>query len=409
MSVTLLTVFDEHFKNVIFDEELAKEMYIYQIGYVNANKEHLEFFGGNLLGVQTIRFKDSDVMRLFVDILDVDFMILSKDLLKVSDINQNYKITSDVFNLTIFYMIHRFFISKELGKEDAERGAYDCALMFFYRTISALMCSYFQYATDPKVAQKAYANLSKMYLIKKLGSWHKYMDYRATKLTSKDSTHYKNLVTFNKDLKVTYAISDSQGSVRDMVKNYCYEFFLVSDNKEGIGITSSTFKDMDGEDTIKDKLSLNETSVIYMKNLLGDRNSFIKRELVEVIVSINSNTSFRMLNTVLSWLSDNSNNLKLSKEIDEYVRDVIVHSYHLIDTEIKPHNHRDYAVIMSGLKGLYLASRNKNTDIINIRKTGDKFVRLANEGQKLSDSLVFSTRTSVILYLSLRALIGTQK
>jgi hypothetical protein len=125
MSVTLADVFDEHFKHVKFDSKLARNIYLYQIGYINRNREHLEFFGSNLLGVHVVRFKDSDVLKLFEEVLDVDFLSLSDDLKKVSSINQDYKVSSDVLNLTSMYLIHRFLTSSLIVDAARKRAAYD--------------------------------------------------------------------------------------------------------------------------------------------------------------------------------------------------------------------------------------------------------------------------------------------
>jgi hypothetical protein len=90
MSVSLKQLLDEAFKDVKFDVKLAKAINSYQLNYVNRNQEHLEFFGSNLLGVHVIRFKDSDVMRLFDDVLKVDYYDITdnvKDVVYLSSVN----------------------------------------------------------------------------------------------------------------------------------------------------------------------------------------------------------------------------------------------------------------------------------------------------------------------------------
>ena len=68
MRLTLLEAFTELFGHIKFDEALAKGLYNYQVGYVTQNREHMEFFGGNLLGVNIVRFKD-DVKRAGHDMI----------------------------------------------------------------------------------------------------------------------------------------------------------------------------------------------------------------------------------------------------------------------------------------------------------------------------------------------------
>ena len=401
---TLLDVFDKHFEKVKFDSKLAKAFYQYQIGYINRNHEHLEFFGSNLLGVHVVRFKDSDVSKLYNEVLDIDYDLLSGDIKKVDTISHDYKVNSDVLNLTLMYVLHRFFTTPNLQEKDKHRASYDVALIFFYRCIAALLSWYFKYPTDPKIAQAAYANLSNKFLIKKLGSWHKVMDYRANELIDPKGLHYNDLLTFKNDIATVYAVSDSQGRIRDLVKNYCQEFYKTHSEGNNIGVTSGTMTDSEGEESLREKTKSTEAYVNYMRNAAVDKPTFIKDDLINVIVNINGNTSFRMVKATLSWLCDNYNEGKLHKEIDEFMSAVIVQTMHFIEHNMEAKHQRDYPYIIATLKNLYLSTRTGDTDVEDIRTLGYKLIKKSNPSN--SEGLILSTRTSVILYISIRALIG---
>ena len=401
---TLKDVFDVHLAHVKFDNKLAKALYQYQIGYINRNHEHLEFFGSNLLGVHVVRYKDSDVLKMYNDILDVDYQDLTEDIRKVDTINHEFKVSGDVFNLTMMYLIHKFLTSDLLDEKTSQRAAYDVGLIFFYRCIAAILSYYFRYPADPKIAQAAYANLTNKFLIKKLGSWHKVMDYRASDLVDKSGIHYKNLLTFTNDLATVYAINDAQGRIRDLIKNYYAEFIKVHAQGNNIAVTSGTYFDAEGEETIKEKTKSVEQYVTYMKNTIIDKPTFVKDELVSIIVSINTNTSFRMVKSTLNWLCDHYNEGKLHKEIDSFMGTVIVQSLYMIQNNMESKHLRDYPYILTTLKNLYLSTRTSDKDIDKIRKEGSYLINRANPG--ISESLVLATRTSIILYLTLRALIG---
>ncbi len=404
MQVTLIEVFDKHFAKVKFDAKLAKEIYKFQIGYVNNNPEHLEFFGGNLLGVQVVRFKDSDLNRFYNDVLDVDYIELSNSLKAVTAINQDFKISSDVFNLTTTYLIHKFLTSKLINENIQKRAAYDCAVLFFYRCLAALISYNFRYPADPKIAQKAYANLNNKYLIKKLGSWSKVVDYRANELLSKESIHIKALQRYNDDYAIVYCLNDSQGRIRDLIKNYYAEFKKVHTEGDGIDTTSGTYIDLDGEETIKEKTKSIESYVAYARSVIVDKKSFVNDNLVSVISGINKNTSFRMVKQSLTWMSDNYAQ-KDHDTIDDFLSMVIVYSFHLIQENDLDKHMRDYPKLLIELKNLYLSTRSVDEDLIVIRKLGEKIVK-ASSPNKLSDSLVLATRTSVILYIILKVLTG---
>lgn len=402
---TLAQVFDSFFSHVKFNKQLAKQIYGYRIGYVNNNKEHLQFFGSNLLGVHVVRFKDSDVLRFF-ELLDVDYYALTNEVRsKVTTIDHSFKISGDILNLTIMYTIHKFLTSGVIGDNDRHRAAYDLALIFFYRCIAAIMSDWFKYPADPKIAQAAYANLSYKYLIKKEGTWHAVMDYRAKALTDKHELHYKELVSFRNDQAIVYAINDSQGRIRDLLKNYYSEFSKVHSSGTSIATTSSTFLDAEGEETIKEKIRSTESYVNYIKNIILDRHSFVKDDLVGVIARINTNSSFRMIKSVLLWLSDNYNHTKHHKEIDEFLDLTIVHSMHMLQEHSTLISRRDYPTMLHTLKNLYLSTRSTDQDLIRIRELGEKLIR-NSQNVRLGDSLVLATRTSIILYLTLRTLIG---
>lgn len=404
MDGTILKVMEDHFNHITFDAKLAKAIYRYQVGFINETREHMEFFGSNLLGVHVLRYKSSRVNMLYNDILAVDYETLKSDLYSLRIIEPSHKIASDVFNLTIMYMVFKFLNAPRLSASNRTRAAYDTALLFFYRTMSAIQNSYFPYPTDPKIAQAAYANLSNKYLIKQLGSWHKVMDYRANALLDKKSPHAKTFKTFTSDLDILYSIADSQGRIRDLVKNYCAEFYKVHEDGSSIGSTSTTSKDADGEKTIRDSIKAPEQMVFFMRSTILDRRSFIKEDLIRVIRNINTNTSIRMVRDTLTWLSDNYQTRQHSKLIDEFVSSTIMYSAFLIENNIDAPNSRDYPFILGNLKNLYLSTRSTDPDLLRIRQLGDEVI-LKSSG-KTSPSLGMATRTSTILYLSLRALVG---
>lgn len=402
--LTLIEVFNEHFSKVKFDKRLTKALFQYQLQYINQNREHIEFFGSNLLGVHVVRFKDSDVLRLYNDILDIDYYQLTNDIRKVTTINHEFKVSGDVFNLTCMYLMHRILNSKDLVDKDRQRGVYDVGLIFFYRCISAILSYYFRYPSDPKIAQSAYARLSNKFLIKKLGSWHRVMEYRAKELVDPKGLHYKPLSAFNDDQAIVYAINDSQGRVRDLIKNYYAEFVKVHNEGESIGVTTSTYFDAEGEETIKEKTKSVETYIAYIRHVVIDKDTFIKDDLLNVITNINSNTSYRMIKQVLNWLTEHYNDGKKHVLIDEFLKLVIVHSFYLIQQHIPASRQRDYAYILSQLKNLYLSTRSNDPELLKLRELGEDIVQSAND-KKVSNSLSMATRTSLILYITLRALI----
>ena len=398
---TLLATFQQQFEHLKPDRTLADAIYKYQTAFVNKNSEHLEFFGGNLTGVHVVRFSEKDMRVFFEDILGVDYVILSHALKSVDAINENYRISSDTFNLTCMYLMHVFLTSQQLPEKQRELSALDASLLFNYRCISALLNHYFKYPIDRKLAEATYAVLSQRYLIKQLGSWHEVMLYRAESLVGQKSIHRKVIEQFTDDYAIVNAINDGQGRVRDMLKNIYAEFIKVHRSGERFSSTSSVTIDADGSEIIKDRVHGLEIYTAYLFSVLPDQNSFIKMELVDIIANLIYTVQEKQLIKTLQWISEHSIG-EQSAFIETLIRNVMVYSYqYLLSHGYILKNRQDIAGLLSKLRGVYTSSRSTETELIALRETGNQLITFAIG--KINEQAMASIRTSVFLYLSLRA------
>lgn len=103
--------FDLQFKHLKFDAKLATEIYKYQIHLTTKNEDHMLFFGGGLTGCYSLATSVTDVNYLFKDILDSDYLEISRSLEDIDDIKLEFSVGSDLFNLTIMYLLHKFLNS----------------------------------------------------------------------------------------------------------------------------------------------------------------------------------------------------------------------------------------------------------------------------------------------------------
>lgn len=406
MSKTFKEVFDPHFAKVKFDKKLARELHRYVTGFIGKNHEHIEFFGGNLIGVQRVRFTDADRSKFFAQVLDIDEVELEQDVKHAHLVPANYKVASDLVNQVLMYMIHRLKRSQDFTSEvDRQSALHDAAALFFARTLVILIADYFTYQTDKAIAQAAYARLSRKFLIKELGNWLKVIDYRADDLTGKESIHLKTLHEFEDTAAIIYCINDSQGRIRDLVKNYNKEFYATHAEGDSIAATLSTTIDADGEEVLKERTKSVESLINYAQQILIDPNTFIRDDYVALIAKINTNTSGRMIKHVMQWLCDHYGQVKHHAIIADFVSRVVIYSNYLMDNSIEPSRRRDYAHVLVELKNLYLSTRSTDPDLFKIRELGEQLITLANP-KKLSESIISATRTSIILYITFRVLIG---
>lgn len=397
---TLKSVFDKHFGHLVFDKKLAKKIYNFQIEYLNSDKEYLDFYSSNLLGVHRVRFKPSDFNKFMFGILEVDTEVLNKDLDHVPSVMKINSVTSDMLNLSCVYLIHMFMHSNHLNEKDRHRVCYDIASIFFMRSFAALISYNFPYPSEERIVKIAYSNLSGNSLIKKLGNWFKVLDYRCNALLDKNGIHSKTLKFFLED-KVAYVISDSKDRIKDIIKNYYSEIVKVRDSGDILTSMHSLAMNPEGEISLVDKIDNTANTILNIKTLITN-NNIIKEDLVYLIWSIGKNTTTKSIKDVLNWLVDNysSENNKL---VNSTIEEIIKYTHFLMKNKIKNIKNKDVSCILIELKNLYLSTRNEDRDLIELREIVDNVI-VKSKGKHISKSLALSTRTAVILYISLIAL-----
>lgn len=409
---SLSEVFGKHFSHVKFDNKLAVDIYKYHIYMSTMNPEHIQFFGSNLLGVNVLRYTPRDEVKFFDTVLGVDYDDLKKDIRSLDTIYHENSISGDILNLSLFYIMHRFLKTPHLPKPRQMRAAYDTALIFCYRCTFALTNNYIRHAVDPKVAQAAYANLSNKHLIKRLGTWKRLCDYRASRIveeTTKDGKpgqNYARLYLFNDDISVTDMIQDSQGRFRSIFNQYYDEFDKVYKDGQSIAVTSATIKDADGDIVLRERTEGADSLVNYARSLINDPAGFLDNDLMTIVADMNSNTSFRMIRSSLDWIANSYHDPKYNKAIDKFISDVIVQGVFYIEHNIPITRRKDLPYILTTLQNLFLSTRSTDPNLLSIRSQGEKLLKAQNKS--ISPSLMTSTRSAIILYIILRTLNGTR-
>lgn len=397
---SLKEVFGEHTQHLKFDAKLADAFFKMQTHFVNKNQEHMDFFGGCLTGVQVVRFTRQELNLFFSDTLDLDPLELRQELLKLPDIHEERKVASDTFNLTCMYLVHRFLTSPLLDPKRRERAALDVCLLFNYKCLTSLMSEYFRYPADPRLAQATYANLSYRFLIKKLGSWQEVLNFRAGEMIDDAGLHRKNLIKFSEDERITYAVTDSQGRLRSMLKYIYAEMMKAQKDGEKIYTTSSTIVDADGEEVFKDKVHGLENYLHYTLEIAHDKHSFIKQELIAIIVKMMPTMQERGFIKVLDWLTDSIGKPN-HKHINDLIELTVTHSYHYLHSQgIQVRQSKDVGVILSKLKNIYVSSRATDTDLLKMRELGAEMI--TDSIGKTNDQAVAAIRTGLFLYICLR-------
>lgn len=408
--ITIKETLDELCRDVAFDKKLMDKVYRFQIWFLNLNREHVQFFGSNLIGVHTIRWRVyEDTGRFFREVLGLESEEVKQKCARITTINQSFATISDHLNLTLVYMLHRFLTSKDLKEVDRKRAAYDTALVFFYRCIAIRQSEYFKkFSADKRVAEAAYALLSRKFIIRQLGTWGKVMEYRAhamiaEKPDDEQQLHYKTLIDFTNDTKIAYVISDCENRIRDMYKKYTAVFYKAITAGSLVDISSSTIVDMEGIEKIKEKIKHVDSVLGFIQRTISDEHSFVRGDMIQIISDINSNTSTRMITQTLHWVSAESSQPEHFKLIDQFVRLTVIHTFHLLG-EIGITSIEDIPYLLITLKNLYLSTRSTDKDLNEIRNLGSKII--SKSSKSINSSLALATRTSLVLYIVLFALVA---
>lgn len=400
-------VFDDECMDLQVDMRFFKKVCEMEANFVNKKQEHMEFFGGNLLGVQKVRFTSDDRDRLFDELLNADDRALQERLYALKTpsgqvvIHQEWKISSDVFNLSVVWLLHAIHTSPYLDEEHKQEAKVRLCLYMLYKFTTSWIAHSFRYPADPEIAAAAYAQLSMKFILKQTGNWAACLRVLATNAVAGDGIHARVVARMDDDLTVINMLNDVQGRIRDMLKNVMG--VLVTTAAQGIRIASnSATVETDGEMILKDTTRSLSNYTRYVKGVVSDHNTFIRQELVDVIAKIMHTMPEKLLLTTLRWMSDN-----YARTVDGIVEACITrtmeHAFEYLSANRATVSAKgDIAGLISKLRGSYMSSRSTEQNLLEIRELVEKMVTLATKSK--NESVVSSTRTGVMLYIVLRAL-----
>lgn len=405
---TIKSTFENRMRFEI-DGAFVKRLHEYRLGFANRNEDHVKFFAGNLLGTETVRFTATDYANWFTDILEMDDIALEDELLALPIINDSrtkagnlFAVATNTFNLSCVWLVHAILNSKILTPAAKQEAAIDVLMVLQYRFITSLLFNYFKYVVNRDLAETTYASLSLKFDIKKYGSWGALIRARAEDVVSKGSIHRKTLETFLPELKVFYVLSDMQGRIRDTIKNIYRVMYEVRETGGAVLISSvSSVSVFEGEEVLKDKSHSLSKYTNYLTEVISDKDSFIKQDLVGVIENLLPAMSPKLFNQTLLYLNSHYRGNQII-ELQKYLSDVLVHSFtYFKDHKANMRSNIDLTGLLTRLRGVYQAPRSSDPALLDLRDLTVEYVGLAT-GNRNSNT-VSAVRTGVLLYLVARA------
>ena len=397
---TLLDVFDYHFRSVKFDNKLAQKIYTYERNFVNKNSQHVEFFNGNLLGVNKVVFTPTDYAVWFDEVLEVDDTELTNDIGRLDSINTKWEVGSDVFYITCV-MLCGYFYRSNLSvrvKHDAMRNV---LMIMQYKMITSVLANSFKHLASVEDMEAVKEAMSKKFHIKKLGSWYNVFKNRADEFLFSNASIHKNTIDNSRpDDRVVYVVTDTKTRINSIVKNHWELLVEIKAKDKKIADSKIYFQSEDGMELsdLRRDVSVYRT---YIHSIIGIADSFIKEELVDILAKIMPKWSN---NLFIKILNDFSNAYSEDHDLQNLVNEILTHALdYMYDKIHLTHNSNiDYPFILYKLKGIYQSSIAPDPRLHKVRNEVTEFIVKRNKHS--SDALVSSMRTGFLLYIILRTL-----
>ena len=398
---TIKSVFDRIAKDVRFDAALIERITAYEHRFVNRNEDHIAFFGSNLMGVHPLRFRTTDRDNWFMDVLEIDEIELQESLHALEVINVDWKRQRDVMNITCVWMLHQFLHSKHLSPAQKEDGMVKTMLVLQYKFLGSLMSHWFQFPADSATMLKAMSELSRKFALKKAGSWSVLLLQRAQELASQRSIHRPVYDRFNDDKRILGIAPDIQQRLKEIVKSMSAVFYRVKAAGGKIASEKSVM-DIDGTAVVKDKTRRYSTYIRYTHEIISDRNSFIRDELIDVISDAIGTMPPAQLRETLEWMSLN-HRVEGVGEVEELVNETLIFAFEYATANRSVMGGgKGIMPLLTKLRSLYMASRMADPTLLRTKELSEKIVAQAVKTK--SASVIASIRTGVQLYVVLRAL-----
>ena len=402
MKTSILRIFDAEANQLKIDSKLIKNISRYVARFVNKNDDNLQFLGSPLIGVYPFRYTKPDENEWFDDVLEMDDLTLQSNIKEHfgagdNNLDANWKISSNVTNLSFVWLTHKILKSKLKDKEK-EAGTMACIKMLQYKLISSLDYRFFPYPANSEVAAAVYASLTKKYLLKKYGSWAKVIEARAEDLLGDDSIHKSALNKMDDDHDIVYMINDTQGRHKDIYKRVTSLFYEFREQDSRIQSISATIE-LSGEMGVRDKQNNYGKYRTAAHDLASTPSSLLREKALAAISSIVHTAPPQAVKESLEWMASNYGAPRTSY-IKEFVELNITHACEFIRKNELPLS--DLANILVKLRGIHLASRQSDETVLQIRELGAKITDQSVKSK--NDAVHASVRAAITLYLVLRVL-----
>nr|DAT23740.1 MAG TPA: hypothetical protein [Caudoviricetes sp.] len=395
---TIKEVFDHHLRDMVFDNQFVKQVKNFQHYFLTKNDDHLHFFAEPLVGVYNIKWTTKETDMWWSDICQVDEDEVTDDYLAVPDVNPKFEISGKAINVLFLYLIHRVETSSLIKEKDK----IDCKLALMsilqYKFLTSIHSNNFRLVlADKSIALETYNQLDNKFDLKRAKSWKILLEERGSILIDERGVYGRIIQRFDENKRIIDMVNDVKGRLNKSMVAIMRVFYDVKEKGDRIHHTSSTLM---LEDLVVKDLSRQQSSYIrYIQRIASNPETFIKKELRDVIVSSMKAIDEDFFDQVLIFFSQNFDNTKF-KYLHTVVDDVINYTFDFMREENL--STRDSFVIATRIRQNFMSGRANDGKVMEARKLVDKMIHTYNP--KTKRMVITSERVSLMMYIVLRAL-----
>ena len=398
---------DELFAGVKFDTALYKKIVKNNIDFITSTSEHKELFGSKLIGCYHLSYTMYNKNIFYENLFDMDTEDVIAAIAKITTIPKNFKIARDDINLSTFYIAHRFLSNADLSKDKRFEYATEILNYFSYRTLVLISSDYWTYPITENKAVSLAERLSYKYIIKKVKNWNEFCQYRSEEYLK--SRMVDILIPFNKDKELPNAITDLYNRTKEVMKNIYGEFIDMMEEDDILRSSKNVVTDIEGKEVLMDRTESPSLYIDKVEQLLVDKHSFVKRDVLEVAVSVIDTISLRQLEEFLGLTYDYYfTDRKTALEVRNAITGFLVNSFQYLQASNIPLSGRGNVMkVVNSVTGNLLYSRGADADISKVKSDVEQLVRRIYKKSKVvvGDRSIMGVRNGFCLYVLLLAIL----
>lgn len=393
--MSIRDVFMQHSRRKVIDQRFVNDVKNFHNSFINKNPDHSGFFGSGLIGAHRLRWTPQETQRWFDEVLQADPDDIKADLVSQKLVDPNHIVGSDPLNLSTVFLVH-LVLRSNLPVNVKKECAIQIISILHFKYISSIMTAYFGYGSDPQIALRCYEAMNYKFDLKVYKTWGRLIRARAESILSTSGIHIQTFMKMNDDEDVQYVVTDIQTRIRVVIQKITALYYEVRAEKQAV-VSVSRMIEVEGEVEVRDMMRTSSQWRRYLLDIITDGPTFVRQELVGAVVKMNPSMNPQMFLLTLQWVSSNYTS---DRKLKAYIDFALEFGFNLIRSKgVNPSN---LVEVSEAIKGVINASRNKERDVLYLRKEGENFVRKAT-GKK-SPIPVSGERTGLILYLVLRSM-----